>query len=115
MSTRKTASIKRQLESYKQAEALRIAIAVSSPSASVPQPPPEPLLPPAFEPKENDDEFEADFGTAADASSVYSEYENDFAILDDDLSTVAPSDASVLLHIISERISRHRTTSRDEH
>ena len=115
VATRKMASIKRQLESYKQAEALRIAIAVSSSPASVPPPPPEPLPPPAFEPEENDDEFEADFGTAADASSVYSEYENDFAILDDDLSTAAPSDTSVLFFIIAERISRHRMTSRELH
>ena len=89
----KMASIKRQLEDFRQAEAFRIAIAASSSSASVPQPPPEPLPSPASEPEENDDEFEADFGAAAEASSVYSEYENDVGNLDDDMSTVAPSDA----------------------
>ena len=87
------ASIKRQLEDFRQAEAFRIAIAASSSSASVPPPPPEPLPPPATEPEENDDEFEADFGAAAEASSVYSEYENDVGNFDDDMSTVAPSDA----------------------
>ena len=63
-----------------------------------------PLLPPASEPEESDDDLEAD------ASSVYSEYENEHDVPDEDMSTVAPSDASVLIYTISERVARYRAT-----
>ena len=62
----------------------------------VPPPPPDPLPPP--EPEVTEDE----------ESSVRSEYENELEIPDDDMSTVAPYDASVLIYSISERIARDR-------
>ena len=44
---------------------------------------------------------------------MYSEYENEFEeVPDDDMSTVAPSDASVLLYSIEERIARDRARDR---
>ena len=60
----------------------------------VPPPPPDPLHPPATMCEEED--------------SVNSEYANEHEVPDDDMSTVAPSDASVLIYSISERVARHR-------
>ena len=44
------------------------------------------------EPEEEDEELEADYGATAEESSLYSEYENEMEIFDDDWST-APSEA----------------------
>ena len=71
---------------------------------SAPPPPPEPLPPPESEPEESDDDL------GADDSSAYSEYENEHEVPDEDMSTVAPSDASVLIYTISERLARYRAT-----
>ena len=87
----KMAAIKETLGAFRQLE-------------SAPPPPPEPLPPPESEPEESDDDL------GADDSSAYGEYENEHEVPDEDMSTVAPSDASVLIYTILERIARYRAT-----